>query len=82
MTYSHADGSFSAFGSRDKSGSTWLTAFVLKSFVQAKPYIFVDDGVINKAVNWLIERQTQDGTFDEPGKVLHKAMQVTAEFFH
>jgi CD109 antigen len=54
-----------------------LTAFVLKSFVQAKPYIFVDDDVINKAVDFLIDQQNADGTFREPGNVLHKAMQVT-----
>ncbi|XP_053383073.1 CD109 antigen-like [Mercenaria mercenaria] len=75
LTYAHSDGSFSAFGKRDKSGSTWLTAFVLKSFVQAKPYIFVDDAVINKAVDFLLKQQNANGTFDEPGRVLHKAMQ-------
>ncbi|XP_060581969.1 CD109 antigen-like isoform X2 [Ruditapes philippinarum] len=75
LTYAHTDGSFSAFGKRDKRGSTWLTAFVLKSFVQAKPYIFVDDDVINKAVDFLIDQQNADGTFREPGNVLNKAMQ-------
>ncbi|KAL4240835.1 hypothetical protein ACF0H5_001623 [Mactra antiquata] len=79
LTYSHSDGSFSAFGESDKSGSTWLTAFVLKSFVQAKPYIFVDDKVIHKAIDWLIIQQETmgefKGTFSEPGRVIHKAMQ-------
>ena len=35
LTYRRTDGSFSAFGQRDKSGSLWLTAFVLKTFAQA-----------------------------------------------
>ncbi|CAL4149314.1 unnamed protein product, partial [Meganyctiphanes norvegica] len=35
LRYRHKDGSFSAFGESDSSGSTWLTAFVLKSFAQA-----------------------------------------------
>ena len=30
LTYRHSDGSFSAFGAQDGSGSLWLTAFVLK----------------------------------------------------
>jgi hypothetical protein len=37
LTYRHADGSFSAFGPSDGSGSTWLTAFVLKVFAQVRP---------------------------------------------
>ena len=54
----------------------WLTAFVVKSFVQAKPYIFVDDKVINKAIDWIRKNQDTDGTFKEPGRVIHKEMQV------
>ena len=38
LRYQRSDGSYSAFGDRDKSGSTWLTAFVLKSYAQARPY--------------------------------------------
>ncbi|CAG2173594.1 unnamed protein product, partial [Oppiella nova] len=36
LTYKRRDGSFSAFGDGDSSGSTWLTAFVVKAFIQAK----------------------------------------------
>ena len=36
LTYRRNDGSFSAFGNQDKDGSLWLTAFVLKTFAQAK----------------------------------------------
>ncbi|WAR21624.1 CD109-like protein [Mya arenaria] len=75
LTYSHSDGSFSAFGDSDKSGSTWLTAFVVKSFVQAMDYVFVDEKVIHKAVDWLTEQQNANGTFNEPGRVIHKEMQ-------
>ncbi|ROT61348.1 alpha2 macroglobulin isoform 3 [Penaeus vannamei] len=39
LLYRRTNGSFSAFGNADDSGSTWLTAFVLKSFAQADPYI-------------------------------------------
>lgn len=34
MTYKRDDGSFSAFGNSDAAGSTWLTAFVARSFRQ------------------------------------------------
>ena len=34
LNYRHEDGSFSAFGSSDGAGSTWLTSFVLKVFSQ------------------------------------------------
>ncbi|KAH3873335.1 hypothetical protein DPMN_036568 [Dreissena polymorpha] len=75
LTYRHADGSFSAFGESDKSGSTWLTAFVVKSFVQAKPYIFIDDAVISKSAKWLVDQQRADGSFAEPGRVIDTKMQ-------
>ena len=75
LTYKREDGSFSAFGSSDKSGSTWLTAFVLKSFIQAKPLVGIDQKVIDKSVEWLLKQQKPDGSFNEPGEVHHKAMQ-------
>ena len=54
-----------------------LTAFVVKSFAQAKQYIFIDDKLVLKALDWLVLQQDETiGTFKEPGKVLHKAMQV------
>nr|KAG5694344.1 hypothetical protein BaRGS_035212 [Batillaria attramentaria] len=51
LKYRHADGSFSAFGERgNKAGSTWLTAFVVKSFAQAKPYIFIDQDDLDMSI--------------------------------
>lgn len=75
LTYRHSDGSFSAFGKSDKSGSTWLTAFVAKSFRQAASFIDVDENVIADALKWLSEKQNGDGGFHEVGTVSHKAMQ-------
>ena len=75
LTYKRKDGSFSAFGQQDKSGSTWLTAFVLKSFLQARPHMDIDQTVIDEMIQWLIARQLADGSFDEPGEVHHKGMQ-------
>ena len=53
-----------------------LTAFVLKSFVQAKPYIFIDDGAVHKMVDWIVKYQNSNGSVWEPGRVIHKNMQV------
>ncbi|XP_062587000.1 CD109 antigen-like [Saccostrea cucullata] len=75
MTYVHQDGSYSAFGKSDASGSTWLTAFVVKSFSQASDLITIDKYVVNYAVSWLISQQNKNGTFREPGRVINKAMQ-------
>jgi CD109 antigen len=52
-----------------------LTAFVVKSFIQAKPHIDIDQKVIDKSIEWLLNRQKPDGSFNEPGEVHHKAMQ-------
>ena len=77
LTHKHDDGSFSAFGNSDPSGSTWLTAFVMKCFRQAKDYIDVDQNVLDTAVDWLMDQKdSRDGKFNEPGRVLHNEMQV------
>ncbi|XP_071088381.1 CD109 antigen-like isoform X2 [Haliotis cracherodii] len=74
LNYQHKDGSFSAFGDSDTSGSMWLTAFVIKTFHQAKPYTFIDNDVLTRAIDWMVARQKADGSFPEPGLVIHKDM--------
>ncbi|CAL1545212.1 unnamed protein product [Lymnaea stagnalis] len=78
LTYKHKDGSFSAFGDSDKSGSMWLTAFVVRVFHQAKAHIFVDESVLTTAIQWMVGKQNADGSFPEPGNVIHKNMQGQA----
>lgn len=75
LTYRHGDGSFSAFGKSDKSGSTWLTAFVARSFGQASDHIDIDKRYIDEALKWLSNIQKEDGSFVEVGSVCHKEMQ-------
>ena len=75
LTYKHDDGSYSAFGKSDNSGSTWLTAFVAKSFRQAAKYIMVDETIIMQALEFLSNIQSQNGSFPEVGHVSHKDMQ-------
>jgi CD109 antigen len=74
LTYRRTDGSFSAFGMNDKSGSLWLTAFVLKCFSQAKDIIYIDDSILGSATNWITSHQNGDGSFDQVGFVHHQEM--------
>ncbi|KAG5667283.1 hypothetical protein PVAND_015269 [Polypedilum vanderplanki] len=75
LTYRHRDGSYSAFGSSDRSGSTWLTAFVAKSFTHASKYIHIDENNVNQALEFLTKVQKKDGSFPEVGTVFHSDMQ-------
>ncbi|KAB7499888.1 Alpha-2-macroglobulin-like protein 1 [Armadillidium nasatum] len=75
LNYRHSDGSFSVFGESDASGSTWLTAFVLKCFGQASAYIAVDQNDLNLTSEWLKSLQNDDGCFESVGRLFNKAMQ-------
>uniref|UniRef100_A0A8C6Y3Q5 CD109 antigen n=1 Tax=Naja naja TaxID=35670 RepID=A0A8C6Y3Q5_NAJNA len=75
LLYKRPDGSFSAFGNRDPSGSTWLSAFVLRSFIQARPYIDIDPYVVERTAAWILSHQKINGEFEEPGQVLHTELQ-------
>lgn len=74
LTYRRNDGSFSAFGQQDKEGSLWLTAFILKTFAQARELIFVDDSVLASGLEWVRARQKADGSFDPVGFVHHQEL--------
>lgn len=75
LSYCRTDGSFSAFGNDDPVGSTWLTAYVVKSFMDAKPFIAIDQNVILNALNFVLSKQNPDGSFREDGNIIHKDMQ-------
>ncbi|CAI4223765.1 unnamed protein product [Auanema sp. JU1783] len=75
LTYRRSDNSFSAFGESDKAGSTWLTAFVVRSFAQAKDFIFIDSEILSKSIAFLNAQQMETGAFAEHGEVHHKDMQ-------
>jgi CD109 antigen len=74
LTYMRKDGSFSAFGDSDKDGSLWLTAFVLKTFSDAKGLVYIDDSVLSKARSWILSHQNPDGSFDQVGFVHHQEL--------
>ncbi|XP_014916807.3 pregnancy zone protein-like [Acinonyx jubatus] len=76
LNYKHKDGSYSTFGdyySRNQ-GNTWLTAFVLKSFAQARSYIFVENSHITDALTWLSQKQKENGCFQRSGSLLNNAI--------
>ncbi|XP_075454127.1 CD109 antigen-like isoform X2 [Ascaphus truei] len=76
LTYKRNDGSFSAFGNGDPSGSTWLSAFVLRCFLQARPFIFISPIVLQETIDWLVQHQdTNTGVFYEPGRVFNSNLQ-------
>ncbi|XP_075891854.1 alpha-2-macroglobulin-P [Nelusetta ayraudi] len=74
LNYKHDDGSYSAFGMGDASGNTWLTAFVMKSFGGARPYIFVEPKHIADARSWLAGHRRRDGCITSVGKLFHNEM--------
>ena len=68
--YRHADGSYSIWGDKGGSqGSSWLTAFVLKSFSQAAKYIDYEElkSFIRDSYDWLIKTQLESGCFPRIG---------------
>ncbi|XP_032065550.1 alpha-2-macroglobulin-like [Thamnophis elegans] len=74
--FKHRDGSYSAFAKNIvEAGNTWLTAFVLKSFAQARSIIFVDDKYINDAQKFLTQQQEENGCFRSTGYLFHKELQ-------
>ncbi|XP_063601516.1 alpha-2-macroglobulin-like protein 1 [Penaeus indicus] len=75
LLYLRSNGSYSTFGSADDSGSTWLTAFVLKSFVQAKEFIYVDESSLNRTRDWLVSSELdRSGCVIPVGKVISKGL--------
>jgi len=74
LTFQHKDGSFSAFGESDPSGSLWLTDYVLLSFSEAREVKEIDENVLDEAALWISEHQNDDGSWDTIGFVCHTDM--------
>jgi hypothetical protein len=52
---------------------------VIKCFHEAKSFIAVDDSKIAMTLNWLLNRQSSNGSFSEPlgARAITSSMQVT-----
>lgn len=74
LTYRHSDGSFSAFGESDGSGSLWLTSFVLSQFSGAKDVTTIDENILSESAEWIESHQMEDGSWEPVGFVVHQDM--------
>ncbi|XP_059930638.1 alpha-2-macroglobulin-like [Gadus macrocephalus] len=72
LNYKHSDGAYSTFGTG--SGNTWLTAFVLRSFVKAKSFIYIDPTILADAQSWLESKQQDNGCFQKLGSLFNNRM--------
>ncbi|XP_023372853.1 alpha-2-macroglobulin isoform X2 [Otolemur garnettii] len=81
LNYKHHDGSYSTFGEQHgrNQGNTWLTAFVLKAFAQARAHIFIEEAHITQALTWLSQKQKDNGCFRSSGSLLNNAMKGGVE---
>lgn len=52
-----------------------MTAYTALAFKQAKPFIFIDDEIIEKAYDWLMNVQGKNGSFYETGNIIHSELQ-------
>uniref|UniRef100_A0A2K6G8G9 Uncharacterized protein n=1 Tax=Propithecus coquereli TaxID=379532 RepID=A0A2K6G8G9_PROCO len=67
------DGSYGAWLHRDSS--TWLTAFVLKVLSLAQEQVGGSPEKLQETAEWLLTQQQDDGSFQDPCPVIHRAMQ-------
>ncbi|XP_070069783.1 thioester-containing protein 1 allele S1-like isoform X2 [Drosophila takahashii] len=67
LTYKHGDGSYSTWGPSDSQGSTWLTAYVIRSFHMAKNFIHIDSSVLKDGLRFLASKQSGNGEFPVNG---------------
>ena len=62
LGYQISDGGFSYWGGKDESNLA-LTAYALRFLNDAKQFIEIDEEVIEKATDYLLEKQRTDGSF-------------------
>lgn len=48
---------------------------MLRCFLQAQQFIFIDTAIVLRTTNWLRAQQQADGSFAEPGRVIHTELQ-------
>lgn len=69
LSYQELDGGFKMF--RDNKPSVWLTAFCARilhkaTFQEWENYLYIDKKIIERAISWILNFQTQEGSFYEP----------------
>ncbi|KAJ8681561.1 hypothetical protein QAD02_017353 [Eretmocerus hayati] len=92
LSFMNLDGSFSLFRSdwNQSSPSVWLTAYCVRIFQEAsfyewENYLYIDPKVIEQSVSWLLEHQTDDGSFWEvtwlPDRKMNSSLNYNEEHF-
>ncbi|XP_050743997.1 thioester-containing protein 1 allele R1 isoform X2 [Drosophila biarmipes] len=79
LTYKHSDGSYSTWGPSRSSSSTWLTAYVIRSFHMAKSFTHIDTSVLSEGLSFLASKQGRNGEFPVNG-VYYSQMQSPLAF--
>lgn len=80
LTYKHKNGAYSAFGEGSSDPNSWLTAYVARSFIQAKRHITIDQTVIDDAIKYLLSTQQESGQFKQTGRLFHPSHQNDVGF--
>ncbi|XP_055352535.1 LOW QUALITY PROTEIN: CD109 antigen-like [Paramacrobiotus metropolitanus] len=70
--YRLKDGSYNAFGQRDRTSSTWLTAFVVRGMALASEFIGIDKGQMETSLRFLQSKQHSEGYFREEGSIFDR----------
>jgi len=70
LSYQSLDGGFRMF-KWDNRPSVWLTAFCARilhkaTFQEWENHLYIDKKIIEKAISWILNFQTQEGSFYEP----------------
>lgn len=85
ISFMNPDGSFSLFRSdwNQSSPSVWLTAYTIQVFQEAasnyeyENYLYIDPDLISKSVLWLLQHQTEEGSFYEVTWLPDRKMNTT-----
>jgi CD109 antigen len=60
--------------------NTWLTAFVVRYFAEASVYISIDNNVLNRALDWLVSKQSENGQFVQVGNLYRTGELLISQF--
>ncbi|XP_043935091.1 alpha-2-macroglobulin-like protein 1 [Protopterus annectens] len=77
LNFKNSDCSFSGFGPKDtEEGSLWLTSFVASQFAKASEFTFIDGNVIDCAVQWILQKQLENGCFERTGRIFQPSLKT------
>ncbi|KAM3913962.1 alpha-2-macroglobulin-like protein 1 [Leptodactylus fuscus] len=77
LLFKKDDGSYSVY--HGIPGSTWLTAFTVRSFSHAQDLIYIQEKHITDAVRWFSGLQMPSGCFQEVGKMFNNYLMNEAD---